>query len=53
MTKLFQTILFVFLSLSVFADDMDLGPQGSAVEIFQCNFSNGKDLEDTLKVASK
>ena len=53
MTKLFQTILFVFLSLSVFADDMDLGPQGSAVEIFQCNFSYGKDLEDTLKVASK
>ena len=53
MTKLFQTILIVFLSFSIFADDTDLGPQGSAVEIFQCNFSNGKDLEDTLKVASK
>ena len=53
MTKLFQTILIVFISFSTFANDTDLGPQGSALEIFQCNFSNGKDLEDTLKVASK
>ena len=53
MTKFIQATLIAFLSLSVFSEESNPEPQGSALEIFQCNFSNGKDLDDTLKVASK
>ena len=53
MTKLVQATFIAFFSFSVFADDSNLDPQGSALEIFQCNFADGKDLDDTLKVASK
>ena len=53
MTKFIQGLILVFISLSAFTEDMTLRPQGSALEIFQCNFANGKDLNDTLKVAAK
>ena len=53
MTKLFQAILIVIISYSIVSEETDLRPEGAALEIFQCNFSNGKDLDDTLKVASK
>ena len=53
MTKFIQATLIAFLSLSVISEESNPEPQGSALEIFQCNFSNGKDLDDTLKVASK
>ena len=53
MTKLFQAILIVTISYSIISEETDLRPEGAALEIFQCNFSNGKDLDDTLKVASK
>ena len=52
MTKLFQSILIVIISYSIVSEETDLRPEGAALEIFQCNFSRGKDLDDTLKVAS-
>ena len=53
MTKFINAAFIAFLSFTILSDDSNLEPQGSALEIFQCNFADGKDLDDTLKVASK
>ena len=52
--KATSVAIFSFLfSLTVFADNHMEAPQDAALEIYQCNFSDNKDLNDTRKVAAK
>ena len=45
--------LILTLSINLFSDDHLSQPPGAAVEIFQCNFADGKSLEDSRKVSAK
>ena len=38
MTKFLQAIFIALFSFSALAEDTNMDPQGSALEIFQCNF---------------